>query len=495
MHTPGCSPLLRALVAGASLVLACPGTAEPVRPLDLARQLNEAFVAVAETVSPAVVVIDVAQKGPDAGAVNMHPWFDLLPEAWKEQFRRQQEERGPGRRTDPETGPDFGGHGSGMILSSEGDVLTNHHVVEGAEKIRVRLRDGRQFEATVRGTDPDSDLAVLRIQEPPKHLPVVAFGDSDKVRVGEFAIAIGAPYQLEYSISFGHISAKGRSDIIGGLFDQAFLQTDANINPGNSGGPLVDIEGRVIGVNSMIRGLNSGIGFAIPSNLAREIATRLMEDGRFVRSWLGLTIGALRDDERVRRRVPDLEQGVVVGAIAPDGPASRSEPRLEGGDVITAVDGHAVSNPNELRAQISRKRPGTPVTLDVRRDAQSLQIRVEPAPLPAMEERWAMMRGRGGSSRESDPLHGLRVEPLDADAARASAVEGGVVVSGVAPESLAAEQEFQPGDIITEINHAPVESLSQFQSLLREARLSKGILFQVRRDGQDTFKVLKPRGK
>jgi len=483
---------VRPLILGA-LLAALPrlDAAEGTRALDVARQLNEAFVAVAEKVSPSVVVIDVAEKESTAGAAALHPWFESLPDEWKEQFRRRLE-----RQKDSDAGPDFGGHGSGMILSAEGDVLTNHHVVANAEKIRVRLRDGRQFEAAIRGTDADSDLAVLRIQNPPKDLPAVTFGDSDRVRVGEFAIAVGAPYQLDYSISFGHISAKGRSDIAGGLFDQAFLQTDANINPGNSGGPLVDIEGRVIGINSMIGGINSGIGFAIPSNLAREIAGRLVEDGRFVRSWLGLTIGSLRDNERVRRRVPGLENGVVVGAIAPDGPSSRSEPRLESGDVITAVDGRAVADPSELRAQVSRKRPGSTVILDVRREDRSLQVRVEPAPLPVMEERWAIMRGgrEGNHSRgENDSLYGLRVEALDEDAARDASVEGGVRVTAVVPKSLAAEQELQPGDLIIEVNHASVKSPAQFQSLLQEALLSKGILLQIRRDGEDLFKVLKPR--
>ncbi|MCW5559880.1 MAG: trypsin-like peptidase domain-containing protein, partial [Verrucomicrobiae bacterium] len=456
--------------------------------LDMARQLNEAFVAVAEKVSPAVVVIDVAEKASAAGGLELHPWFESLPEEWKEQYRRELE-----RRADPNAEPEFGGHGSGMILSTDGDVLTNYHVVAGAERIRVRLRDGRQLEAAIRGTDADSDLAVLRLQNPPKDLPVVTFGDSDRVRVGEFAIAIGAPYQLDYSISFGHISAKGRSDLIGGLFDQAFLQTDANINPGNSGGPLVDIEGRVIGVNSMIRNLNSGIGFAIPSNLAREISSRLREDGRFVRSWLGIGIESLRNNERVRRRVPDLERGVVVTAIAPEGPSSRSEPRLKSGDVITAVDGRVVADPNELRAQISRKRPGSTVILDVRREDQALKVRVEPVPLPDQQERVAMMRGRRGENRGNDPAYGLQVEALDADAAKAASVEGGVRVTAVAPESPGAEQELQPGDLITEVNHTSVESPAQFQSLLKEANLSKGILLQVRRNGEDLFKVLKPR--
>jgi len=492
MHMPGGFRRLRPCLLGAILIaLPAPGAAQSQRALGLARDLNEAFVAVAEKVSPAVVVIDVAQPEGPRGAAGRHPWLDLLPEAWKEQFRQQEEQRRKDRSR-ADAVPEYGGHGSGMILSADGDVLTNHHVVDGAERIRVRLRDGRQFEAKVRGTDPDSDLAVLRIQEPPANLPVITFGDSDQVRVGEFAIAIGAPYQLDYSISFGHISAKGRSDIIGGLFDQAFLQTDANINPGNSGGPLTDIEGRVIGVNSMIRGLNSGIGFAIPSNLAREIAGRLIEDGRFVRSWLGLTIGALRDNDRVRQRVPDLENGVIVGGIAPDGPSSRSEPPLERGDVITAVDGHAVADPTELRAQISRKRPGTRVTLDVRRDDQRLKVQVEPAPLPEMEERWAMMQGRR-DAREADSLYGLEVKALDKETAREASVSGGVVVTSVAADSLSAGQEIWSGDIITEVNHTEVESPDQFRSLLQQANLSKGILLQLHRDGESTFKVLKPR--
>ena len=460
--------------------------------LNLARQLNEAFVSVAETVSPAVVIIDIAQREDEAPGGIPSQWFNLLPEEWRERLREEQKE-GPQRRSrQPGEEPEFNGQGSGMIISAAGDILTNNHVVEGAEALRVRLRDGRQFEVEVKGSDSDADLAVLRIKDPPKDLPVVTFADSDRVRVGEFAIAIGAPYRLDYSVSFGHVSAKGRSDIMGTMFDQDFIQTDANINPGNSGGPLVDIEGRVIGVNSMIRGLNSGIGFAIPSNLAREIANRLIDDGRFVRSWLGLGIGSLRDEESVKKRVPDLKDGVVVTAILPNGPSSRAEPGLEPSDVITAVDGHAVATPADLRATVSRKRPGSAVVLDIRRAKDSLKIRVTPEALPSPEERFAMATRRGPRSQSRDP-YGLRVIPLEPDKARELEVESGVVLDRVSPHGIGAEQDLQPGDVIMELNQQALESPEQFEELLKKADLSKGILLHIQRDGEEGFRVLRKR--
>ncbi|MFO1461737.1 MAG: trypsin-like peptidase domain-containing protein [Verrucomicrobiota bacterium] len=481
-----------ALLAILLTPFATPRASEASKALDLARQLNEAFVAVADTVSPAVVVIDVAQAPDesegDPGQANS--WLNLLPKEYRDQFRKELERRREQRP--PDSGEEFNGQGSGMILSKEGDILTNNHVVEGSKRLRVRLKDGRQFEVEVKGTDRDSDLAVLRIQNPPPDLPTVKFADSDKVRVGEFAIAIGAPYRLDYSVSYGHVSAKGRSNLMGGMFDQDFIQTDANINPGNSGGPLVDIEGRVIGINSMIRGLNSGIGFAIPSNLAREIASRLIEDGKFVRSWLGLRIDALRDRESLQKTLSDLRDGVVVDGISRNGPASRAEPALKPGDVITSIDGHPVADPAQLRAVVSRKRPGSTVVLDVRRASQTLQVKVQPQALPEADDRVAgfMPRGRDAESTED---YGIRVGNLTPEVARKQDVESGVIVQSITPESLAAGQDLRAGDVVTEVNHQTVESPDQFQELLGGASLKKGILLQVVRDGQPGFRVLKPR--
>ncbi|MBL9175425.1 MAG: trypsin-like peptidase domain-containing protein [Verrucomicrobiales bacterium] len=480
--------VLLALLLTPSLALRA---SDASKALDLARQLNEAFVAVADSVSPAVVIIDVAQEPEDVdgdpGQAN--PWLNLLPKEYRDQFRKELEKRREQRP--PDAGEEFNGQGSGMILSKEGDILTNHHVVEGSKRLRVRLKDGRQFDVDVKGTDRDSDLAVLRIQNPPANLPTVRFADSDQVRVGEFAIAIGAPYRLDYSVSYGHVSAKGRSNLMGGMFDQDFIQTDANINPGNSGGPLVDIEGRVIGINSMIRGLNSGIGFAIPSNLAREIATRLIEDGRFVRSWLGLQIDSLRDRASLRKTLADLKEGVVVDAISRNGPASHAEPALKPGDVITSVDGHPVADPAQLRAVVSRKRPGSTVVLDVRRAAESLKVKVQPQALPEAGDRIAgfMPRRPAGDSPED---YGIHVDRLSPEVARKQEVESGVIIQSISPDSPAAGQDLRPGDVVTEVNHQSVESPDQFQEILGEAALSKGILLQVVRDGQPGFRVLKP---
>src|SRR6266446_3719922 len=269
-----------------------PGTMtakEPSSNLELARQLNQAFVEVAEKVSPSVVVINVVQK-PTASTTSDDEEipFDAIPREFRRFFHRQSED------TPPEKSQ---GQGSGIIIRDDGYILTNSHVVEDAESIEVRLQDGRTFKATVRGVDQQSDVAVVKIEA--KSLPVAVLGDSTKTRVGEFAIAIGAPFNLDYSVTYGHVSAKGRSNVIlgdaGASMDQDFIQTDANINPGNSGGPLVNINGEVIGVNTLIRGLHTGIGFAIPSSLAKEVSEKLIAEGKFTRLWLGIGTRAVRD--------------------------------------------------------------------------------------------------------------------------------------------------------------------------------------------------------
>src|SRR5580765_6614485 len=264
--------------------------------LELARQLNQAFIEVADQVSPAVVVIRVAHKANSSESTldEDNPFWDLIPRQFRKQLEEQQKEnQRRGNRPRPR-GPVFDGQGSGVVIRPEGYILTNRHVVDGADKIEVRFKDDAAwYPAEVRGADSQSDLAVVKIDPKQKKLTVGTLGDSDKTRVGEFAIAIGAPFDLDYSVTFGHVSAKGRSHIIDNApeMDQDFLQTDANINPGNSGGPLVNIDGEVIGINTLIRGLHTGIGFAIPSNLAREVSERLVADGKYVRSYLGIQIG------------------------------------------------------------------------------------------------------------------------------------------------------------------------------------------------------------
>src|SRR5215471_19017698 len=279
--------------------------------LDLVRQLNQAFSDVAEKVSPAVVVITVHQKpstNDDASSM-----LDSLSPELRRFFQERQLE--------------IPAQGSGVIIRDDGYILTNGHVVEDAEKIEVRLHDGRLFTATVRGVDAKSDVAVIKIEE--KGLPKAVLADSAKTRVGEFAIAIGAPFSLDYTVTFGHVSAKSRSDIVqeaaSGLIDQDFIQTDALINPGNSGGPLVNIDGEVIGINTLIRGMHTGIGFAIPSSLAKEVSDQLVKEGKFTRAMLGVEIHPFREDVEAHDWVKDLKDGVIVKRIIPTGPAAMSD--------------------------------------------------------------------------------------------------------------------------------------------------------------------------
>src|SRR3954470_18304601 len=331
--------------------------------LSVARQLNQAFVEVAQKVTPSVVIINVTQKSSSASFSDDENSGDFIPPELRHHLNDEA----------------VRGQGSGIILREDGYILTNAHVVEEADKIEVRLHDGRVFKAQLRGADVQSDVAVIKIEA--KNLPAAKLADSNLARVGEFAVAIGAPYSLDYSVTYGHVSAKGRSNILDGEenmgMDQDFLQTDANINPGNSGGPLVNIEGEVMGMNTLINGLRTGIGFAIPSNLAKEVAEQLIAKGRFSRPWLGVEIRALRDDSDLQSILKGVSDGVVIRAIRTNGPAANSE--LKPADIITAVDGKAVATPQELRLQIRSKPIGQTLMLDVFRQGKNLQLKLKTA--------------------------------------------------------------------------------------------------------------------
>lgn len=364
--------------------------------LDMARQLNKAFIEVAEKVSPSVVVIKVAQK-PREDALDDpdNPFWDLMPKEFREQYEKEREKRRKRAQEEeeedkPKRAPEFNGQGSGVIIREDGYIMTNFHVVEDAEKIRVRLLDGRTFEGTLRGRDPQSDIAVIKINA--TNLPAAKLGDSTAVRVGEFAVAIGAPFEFDYSVTFGHVSALGRSRVVpsfgmysqGAIMDQDFIQTDASINPGNSGGPLVNLYGEVIGINTLIRGLHTGIGFAVPVNLAKEVTEQLIANGKFPRSWLGVGIRGLREDEDLREEIKGADDGVLVTSIQPNGPASKSD--LKARDVITAVDGQSVATATQLRNEIRKKKAGSAVTLDIVRDSKPMKIKVRPELWPEKEQ-------------------------------------------------------------------------------------------------------------
>src|ERR1051326_3250884 len=437
-----------------------PAAEPPPTNLQVAQQLNQAFVEVAEKVSPAVVVINVVQKPTVVVPDEEDGSSDSVPPEFRRQFPLPYEELPQEKAF---------GQGSGVIIREDGYILTNGHVVEDADKISVRLHDGRLFKAKVRGVDAKSDVAVLKIEA--KGLPVAALADSTRTRVGEFAIAIGAPFSLDYSVTYGHVSAKSRANIIegrdGAAMDQDFIQTDANINPGNSGGPLVNINGEVIGINTLIRGLHTGIGFAIPSSLFKEISDQLIAEGKFTRAWLGIGIRALRDDQDLRRLIKSVDDGVVVSSILPNGPAFKSD--LRPSDVITAVDGNHVSTAQDLRGEIRGKKIGQPVTLDVFRsdhagEGKMVKVKVKPAEWVEVPAAPVYARRSRGAESELTGL-GLTVHVLTPELAKQFGVEitEGVIVLEVRRGKPAASKEIKPGDIITSLNHQPTANPKQFR--------------------------------
>ncbi len=478
--------LLRSVALYCALALGCQplfALAETGQPsdLDLARRLENAFVQVADQASRSVVVVSTTRKidlrsafhdsdedGDDDGHPPIHP------------FPQQDEEV-------PEH-PDVDAQGSGTVIRADGYILTNHHVIDGSSDIRVRFRDGTEHEARVIGVDGRTDVAVIKIDA--TDLVPARLASSDKVRVGQWAIAIGAPFQLDYSFTVGFVSATGRSDI--GFFGSSayrdYIQTDAAINPGNSGGPLCDIEGRVIGINTLIRGLNRGIGFAIPINMAMEIANQLIDGGRVVRPWIGIGIEPLSADSELREMVGDLKEGVVVSVIYPDTPASRSS--LEPADVIVAVDGVAVGEPSDLQRQILAKAIGQEVLLNVVRGKQTVQVALTTGELPDRPQ-WAAYQPR--PVPKPGNAWGLVVEELPADSAgepnRSQA--GGVVVSQVAAGKIAAREGLEPGDVIFRINHVAVTNVSEFNKQLQNGNAAEGVLVQYRRNGLSSFVILK----
>jgi serine protease Do len=484
------------------LVCALCAAAEPAKPssasLDLARQLNQAFIEVAEQVSPAVVVIKVAQKPGEMDLDNEdNPLWEMLPPEFRRQLERQREkerkkaEESPGSKEPPV----FNGQGSGVVIREEGYILTNRHVVDGADKIKVRLNDGDEFDAEVRGVDSQSDLAVLKINPKGKKLKAARLGNSETTRVGEFAIAIGAPFDLDYSVTFGHVSAKGRSRIINDPYmDQDFIQTDANINPGNSGGPLVNIEGEVIGINTLIKGLRTGIGFAIPVNLVREVSEKLITDGKYVRAWLGIGIQALREHSDYRDILTNVTDGVLVTLIHSNTPAAKSE--LKPSDVITAVDGRSVATAQQLKNEIRGKKIGDTVVLDVNRAGKNIKVKVKPDAWPDETTLVANKRTSPAEEPEKSSKFGLKVEAITSELADQYGINksDGVVITEVERGSVAERKGLRPGDVITELNHKPVASPKQFREALKSIDPRKAVIVNFTSRGTSKFEILKESG-
>jgi serine protease Do len=452
---------------------------------DVVHQLNSAFTKVFEIVAPTVVIIEVTKKndGPDTSSLD-----DLF------NFQQPQDESAP--RRGPRSTQPIQSEGSGFIVRQDGFIYTNYHVVEGADQVDVKLKDGREFKAKVVGTDEKTDIAVIKIDA--TNLPVAQFADSETVRVGQFAFAIGAPFKLDYTFTYGVISGKGRSKLIatGGYSISDYLQTDASINPGNSGGPLCDIDGKVVGMNTLINGLNRGLGFAIPSNLTNEIGLQLIAGHKIVRPWLGIRIESLGDDPSIRELFKGLDKGVVVRTIEADAPAYKSD--LRPFDVITQVDGAAVTTDTQLQREILKKKIGQNVELTVWRKGQTLKIPVTTGELPSdiSQASNEIKPPAPTKPEESSNKFGLQVQELTKEvAARLKlGVDQGVIVTDVAENSLAAAQDIQREDVITEVDGRKITSLSSFRDALNKADPRKGVLLYLDRKGSKTFAVLKAGG-
>jgi len=443
--------------------------------LTTAKSLGQAFVEVAKKVQPAVVNITTEKT------ITMRPWDRFGEDFFRgspfEDFFRgfgSPRERGREYKQKQRSG------GSGVIVDKEGYILTNNHVVEGAEKVKVRLNDGREFTATVKGQDSRTDLAVLYIKA--KDLPAAALGDSDKLEVGEWAIAIGSPFGLEHTVTVGVISAKGRSGLGTGTYED-FIQTDASINPGNSGGPLINIDGEVIGINAMIIQPGTGIGFAIPINMAKQILNDLIKYGKFVRPWLGISAQDLTPEMMEYFKVKEKE-GVLVGQVYPGTGAEKAG--LTSGDIIKSVDDKAVKNVNELVKEIQKKKVDQKVKLSVIRDGKLITIDVTTTAMPEKAEL--------SKEKEEEEKLGAKVQELTPQLAaryRISGIKQGVVVLSVEDGSIADEIGLQEGDVILEINRKKIENLKDYEKAIREANLEKGVLFQLHRKGSSFYTSFK----
>jgi serine protease Do len=367
------------------------------------------------------------------------------------------------------------GLGSGVIVGTNGYILTNNHVVDGATDIKVAFRDKRELTAKVVGRDAKTDIAVLKVDA--DHLAAIPLGDSSKVQVGDLAFAIGNPFGVGQTVTMGIVSATSRANL--GIEDyEDFIQTDAAINPGNSGGALIDAKGELIGINTAIlshSGGNQGVGFAIPVNLAKRVMDQIVDHGHVVRGFLGATIQDVTPTIAKALGMSD-SNGVLIGDVTPKGPAAQAG--LKPGDVIVKMKGEPVTDSAALRLQVSESDPGSTIPLVVRRASSTLNFDVKLGELPADHEKNA----EGGSDQGS--LQGIQVEPIT-PAVRQQLHLGqethGVLVSKVDPDSAAAGAGIREGDIVQEVNHQAVTTVSEFEQAMRSA--SQPVLLRVVRDG------------
>jgi serine protease Do len=459
-----------AAVAPAAIELAAPAGAD-------ARIIGtgqDSYAAIVDKVAPTVVTIRSERR------VRAAQQFPFAEDDFFQRFfgDRVPQQRQP-QRPQPQPRRE-GGLGSGVIVSSDGYVLTNHHVIDGAEEITVELTDGRSFSAKLVGSDAASDLAVLKIDG--TSFPALSLGNSDQVRVGDVVLAVGNPMGVGQTVTMGIISAKGRATGLGDGSFEDFLQTDAPINQGNSGGALVNTRGELVGINSQIlspSGGNIGIGFAIPANMAQNVFQSLITDGRVHRGMLGVTVQTVTDDVARSLRLESIG-GALVSSVQPDGPADKSG--IERGDVITSIAGVKVTDSNSLRNHVAALKPGTKAPIVVVRDGREQTLTATLGELPSQAAEATPTENaanRGGA--------GLSVQPLTPDTARrfgldAEAAEG-LIVTGVDPDGPAADAGFRQGDVIQEVNGKKVADAATLRRELASAGDRPALVLVQRGEG------------
>jgi serine protease Do len=442
---------------------------------------HSSFAPVVKKVTPGVVKVYTMTKARTTGYGGPQTGMDdLFRRFFGDQFQGQM----PRRNLEM---PRQQGIGSGVVVTKDGYILTNNHVVDGADEVKVTLQDGREYTAKVIGRDPKSDVAVIKVSA--DDLPVVPMANSDKVEVGDVVLAVGNPFGLGQTVTTGIVSATGRGGTIG-LDYEDFIQTDAAINPGNSGGALVDAEGRLIGINTAIfsrSGGNQGIGFAIPANLARDVMESLITDGHVTRGYVGVYIQDVTPALAKQFKLKDNNQGALVGDVTSRSPAEKAG--IKSGDIILDFNGKKVSDSRHLKLEVARVKPGENVPVKVLRDGSTKTLQVTVKEMPEEKE---LAKNDSHHDKDNGTLNGVAVSDLDQGARQQFKVPGhvhGVVVTEVEPNSAAAEAGLKAGDVIQEINRKQVKTAEEAVQLTENVT-DKTTLLRVWRDGGSHWVVV-----
>src|SRR5215467_284731 len=441
------------------------------------------FTEVAKAVTPAVVNITtiMTEKVADGRSIP-----DELRDRMEEFFGGPNGPFGPrgfrGPQTPEPRGHRGGGQGSGVIVSPDGYVLTNNHVIDGAREVTVTLPNKREFQGKIVGTDPKTDLAVVKIEG--QNLPAVAWGDATKLQVGEYVLAVGNPFGLNSTVTLGIVSALGRGRM-GITQYEDFIQTDAAINPGNSGGALVNTKGELVGINTAIfsqSGGYQGVGFAVPTSMSKPIYESLIKTGKVVRGFLGIGIQDLNQDLAKSFGIKDAK-GAVVSDVKEDGPADQGG--LKQGDVIISYQGSPVEDAVALQRMVTRTPVGTKVPVKVMRDGHEKELTITIGEQPD-----TIKTAKAESGEKDYAFAGVAVQDLDKDQAKELGIKGkaqGVVVTSVEPDSGADRAGLLPGDVIREINRQPVKSVKEFESVSSTVKKGDNVLILINRRGNALF--------